>query len=89
MATVDRQKMLSKEKLSTIFKLIDTDGSGFIEMAELKAVLNASNEKDIDDEVWGSIIKEVDTDGDGTVRELIKSIRLMIFYRFPMRSSQL
>jgi calcium-dependent protein kinase len=36
MATINREKLLSKEKLEIAFKMFDKDGSGNISIVELK-----------------------------------------------------
>jgi len=65
MATINRKKMLSKERLEAIFKMIDKDGNGFLDADELKEIFNPGNQREIDDNVWVELIKEVDDNGDG------------------------
>ena len=36
MATINREKLLSKEKLEIAFKMFDKDGSGTVSVLELK-----------------------------------------------------
>ncbi len=67
MATINRQKLLSKERLEAVFNFFDKDGNGFLTADELKEVFNPGNTKDIDDGVWLELIKEVDQNGDNKV----------------------
>jgi len=67
---------LSAEHIAKIreqFKLIDTNGDGFITKDELKQVLSLSG-IEADDELVNNMMKEADTNGDGKVdlEELIK-----------------
>ena len=64
-ATMDKRKLLSDEKLSTAFKLFDKDNGGTISAKEVKDVLGIG--KNISEEVWNEIVKEVDGDGDGEI----------------------
>eukprot|EP01017_Pseudomicrothorax_dubius_P022951 TRINITY_DN2469_c0_g1_i4.p1 TRINITY_DN2469_c0_g1~~TRINITY_DN2469_c0_g1_i4.p1 ORF type:complete len:346 (+),score=96.27 TRINITY_DN2469_c0_g1_i4:154-1191(+) len=65
-ATIDRKKLVSKEKLEASFRLFDKDGSGTISPQEIKEVLGTAIQ-DLDEEVWQEIIKEVDVNGDGEI----------------------
>jgi calcium-dependent protein kinase len=67
MATVNKQNMLSKEKLDRIFHVIDKDGNGYLDIEEIKCVLNPNNQREINNKVWLDLIKEFDQDGDGTI----------------------
>jgi len=67
MATMNRQKMLSKERLEAVFKLFDKDGNGYLTADELKEIFNPGNVKEIDDKVWTDLINEVDQNGDGKI----------------------
>ena len=64
-ATMDKRKLLSNEKLETAFNLFDRDGSGSISANEVKEVLGIG--KNIDERVWNEIILEVDGNGDGEI----------------------
>ena len=64
-ATMNRQKLLSREKLEAAFKAFDLDNSGTISADELKTVLGRFHS--YDDSIWQEIIKEVDTNGDGVI----------------------
>jgi len=64
-ATINKRKLLSDEKLVTAFKLFDKDGSGSISASEVKDVLGVG--KNIDEKIWNDIILEVDANGDGEI----------------------
>lgn len=64
-ATMDKRKLLSNEKLETAFNLFDKDGSGSISANEIKDVLGVG--KNIDEKVWNDIVLEVDGNGDGEI----------------------
>lgn len=64
-ATMDKRKLLSNEKLEAAFNLFDRDGSGTISANEIKEVLGVG--KNIDEKVWNAIVMEVDGNGDGEI----------------------
>ena len=64
-ATVDKKKLLSKERLKQAFSIFDKDDSGYISASEVRAVLDHG--KQINEKVWNDIIKEVDINGDGEI----------------------
>jgi len=64
-ATINKRKLLSEEKLTAAFKLFDKDGSGSISAEEVKEVLGVG--KNIDEKIWNEIIVEVDGNGDGEI----------------------
>jgi calcium-dependent protein kinase len=64
-ATMDKRKLLSNEKLEQAFNLFDKDKSGSISANEIKDVLGVG--KNIDEKVWNDIITEVDGNGDGEI----------------------
>lgn len=64
-ATINKRKLLSNEKLEAAFNLFDKDGSGSISAIEIKEVLGVG--KSIDEKVWNDIIMEVDGNGDGEI----------------------
>ena len=49
-ATLDKKKLLSNEKLEAAFNLFDRDNSGSISAIEIKDVLGVG--KNIDEKVW-------------------------------------
>ena len=73
LATINKQKLLNKEKLEATFKMFDKDGNGTISADEIKSVLGkAVNEKILDD-----MIKEVDMNNDGEI-SLIEFKEMML-----------
>lgn len=74
MATINRQKLLSKERLEAVFKLFDKDGNGYLTSDELREIFNPGNSKEIDERVWGDLIQEVDQNGDGKVIYFVVNI---------------
>ncbi|OMJ85650.1 hypothetical protein SteCoe_13002 [Stentor coeruleus] len=65
LATMNRQKLLSREKLESAFKAFDVDNSGTISADELKGILGRYHT--YEDHIWQDIIREVDTNGDGVI----------------------
>jgi len=53
-ATINKKKLLSPEKLKAAFVLFDRDGGGTISALEVKEMLCQG--QNIDDEVWEKII---------------------------------
>ena len=75
-ASVDKTKVITDQKLEYAFKLFDKNGDGYINAAEIKAVLGRDNLIN-DEETWNNIVKEVDTNGDGTISlEEFKGLRM-------------
>ena len=64
-ATLNKGRLLSKERLEMAFKIYDIDGSGSITKDELKAIFG--NQHHYDDAFWESMINEVDKNGDGVI----------------------
>lgn len=64
-ATVDRNKILTDQKLESAFRLFDKNGDGFISAIEIKEVLGKDSK--LNDDIWQSIVKEVDINGDGEI----------------------
>lgn len=65
-ATLDRKKMINKERLEQAFNMFDKDGNGTISADELKEILGGQLSS-MDNAVWEEIVKEVDTNGDGVI----------------------
>ena len=74
-ATLNRQQLLSKERLEMAFKAFDLDGSGTITATELKTVLGKSH--DYQEEMWDKLIAEADLNGDGMI-DLSEFTRMML-----------
>ncbi len=64
-ASIDKSKLLTNEKLEAAFNLFDKDNSGAISATEVRDVLGIG--KNIEDKVWNEIIMEVDGNGDGEI----------------------
>ena len=64
-AAIDKQKLLTEEKLKAAFGLFDMNGDGDIEAKELQEVMGENI--DIEDNVWKKMIEEVDLDGNGVI----------------------
>lgn len=64
-AAVNKYHLLSKDNLKTAFNMIDTDGSGYITIDELKVAfdINQGNE----DKIYKQIMNEVDKNHDGLI----------------------
>ena len=53
-ATTDKRRLLTDEKLKVAFKVFDQDGGGSISSSEIKEILGVG--KNIDENVWNQII---------------------------------
>lgn len=76
-ATINKERLLSDEKLSAAFKLFDRDGGGTISADEIKEVLGVGRK--YDERIWADIISDVDKDGDGNIdydefKEMMKKL---------------
>jgi len=67
MATIDRNSLLSKERLETAFKIFDKDGNGYITADELREVFDPTNSRGVGDEQWMQWIRDVDKNSDGKI----------------------
>lgn len=67
LATVNYQKLLNEGKMSTVFQMIDVDGSGGISRSEIKEFFSISGG---DDGFITEMIQEVDANGDGEISYL-------------------
>ena len=65
MATIDEAKLVTPERLRTVFNHIDTDGSGSLSADEIKAILCFDD--DFDPYEVDKIIKQADTNNDGEI----------------------
>jgi len=64
-ATTDKRKLLTDEKLQVAFRVFDRDNGGSISAQEVREVLGVG--KNIEEKVWNDIIMEVDANGDGEI----------------------
>lgn len=55
MATINKNQMLSKDKIQTAFRIFDKDGSGTLSIQELKENLGGNN---ISNDNWEKLIRE-------------------------------
>jgi Ca2+-binding EF-hand superfamily protein len=62
---MDKEKVLTKQRIQNCFQLFDKDKSGQISKSELKSMLGGGD--NITEEVWQQLIKEVDGNGDGEI----------------------
>ena len=74
LATINKKKLLDKEKLEQTFKLFDKDGNGFISKEEIEEVLGTSV---IDSNELNKLFKEFDKNGDGQI-SLVEFKEMMI-----------
>lgn len=65
MISINREKMLSKDKLVSAFKLFDEDGNGYISLNEFRSIF-CKDEK-IPIKVWEEMISAIDENKDGKV----------------------
>lgn len=66
-ASLNKEKLLSKENIKIAFDLFDQDGSGYISKLELKNVLGKGKMNEISDDVWTNIVMEIDNNSDGVI----------------------
>ena len=64
-ASLDKNFILSQQKLKEAFNYFDKDGNGFIDSDELKEIFQVGNNEDA--QIWQEMIKEVDTNGDSQI----------------------
>lgn len=76
-ASIDKESLLSEEKLLAAFRNFDKDGSGTISANEIKNVLGVG--RNIKQEIWEEIIGEVDNDGNKAIDyEEFKSMMMQL-----------
>ncbi|CAL1268504.1 unnamed protein product, partial [Larinioides sclopetarius] len=63
---VDEDSEAIQEELREAFRMYDKDGKGYINVADLREILRALDDKLTEDEL-DEMIAEIDTDGSGTV----------------------
>lgn len=77
-ATIDKDKITSKQNLELAFKAFDRDGSGKINLNEIKCIFDNPNIKD--DKIFESILTEADDNNDGEISlEEFKALMLKFF----------
>ena len=65
LATINHKKLLTTEKLTAVFKMLDADNSGTISRNEIKTFFSMNNTTD--DKFAYDLIDEVDKNGDGEI----------------------
>ncbi|OMJ95641.1 hypothetical protein SteCoe_887 [Stentor coeruleus] len=63
-ATMNRDKLLSAERLEMVFKAFDSNGCGRITGDDIKELIESH---EMEDSYWNKIVAEVDANGDGGV----------------------
>ena len=77
-ATIDKDKLTSKQNLEVAFKTFDRDGSGKINLNEIKCIFDNSSVKD--DKIFESMLSEADDNNDGEISlEEFKILMLKFF----------
>ena len=78
-ATMDKRKMLSKERLKAAFNAFDTNGNGQISFDEVRQLLSHGGVGS-NDEQFRKMIEEMDIDGDGEIsfNEFEEMMKLLI-----------
>lgn len=62
MASMSRQNVLTKQRIQMAFKMIDTDGSGYLSYDEIRQLFVGI--QTIDDKFIKDLISQVDVNGD-------------------------
>lgn len=75
LATIDHKKIMNEEKMNEVFRLIDTDSSGQIDVKELKEFFSMGDTNE-SDEFIQDLINEADLNGDGLIS--IDEFRIMM-----------
>ncbi|CAD8205468.1 unnamed protein product [Paramecium pentaurelia] len=61
-ATIDRQQLLSKQRLKMTFRMLDKDKSGSISIDELKEIFSG-----ISEDIWKQVVQDFDSNSDGQI----------------------
>lgn len=61
---MNKEKLLSKNKLNKVFQAFDLDNNGFITKTELKHVMGFDL---INEEIWSCLLDEYDINKDGKI----------------------
>ena len=61
---MQKEKMLSKKKISKLFKTFDLDGDGYISKSEWQSIMGGL---EMSDNEWGEFLRECDGNSDGKV----------------------
>ena len=60
-SVIDSQKILTEDRLRKAFDMFDKDGSGAIDLDEIKVYFGGN------DKSWKKVLKDIDLNGDGQV----------------------
>ena len=60
-SVIDSQKILTEDRLKKAFDMFDKDGSGALDINEIKVYFGGN------DETWKKVLKDIDLNGDGQV----------------------
>ena len=60
-SVIDSQKILTEDRLRKAFDMFDKDGSGTLELGEIKQYFGGN------DKTWKRVLKDIDENGDGCV----------------------
>ena len=63
-AAFDKHKLLNKDNLNKVFKMIDTNGDGKISREELESVFGSTAQLEEGEAIWREIMGQVNTDND-------------------------
>ena len=71
-ASIDKNSLITNEKLELAFNLFDEDGGGTIDAKEVKATLAGFNDESKqmtaeENQIWNDLVNEVDLDGNGEI----------------------
>jgi len=77
-AAINKEKLLTKQRVEQCFALFDKDGNGKISAHELKQVLSGAKHAEGETDVWTKIISEVDKNGDGEIE--LSEFKDMLFH---------
>lgn len=64
-ATMDKKKLLTDDKLQLAFNMFDKDSGGSISSTEVKEMMGVG--KNINEKLWNEMVREVDVNGDGEI----------------------
>jgi Ca2+-binding EF-hand superfamily protein len=76
---LEHKKLLTRENLEITFKMIDSDGSGTIEIDELRKAFEAGGKKRTI-EFWKNFISSIDDNKDGVIQldEFIRGMEKLV-----------